>query len=187
MRAEELPVLGEGVITTPLPLEFKTLLQETARSLKGSERRMFMAKTVRLFGARGQRRAARELGWDRKTLRKGERELQHGAIQDQFASRGRKTVESLLPNLLRDIERLVIPESQTDPTFQTTRQYRRITAPNVRTQLIDAYGYAEEELPTTRTLLTRLNDLDYRPRKVVKSKPKKNSHKPMPSFTNSIA
>ena len=77
--------------------ELKTLLQETAQVLRGSERRMFIAKTARLFGPRGQRRAARELGWDRKTLRKGEYELQHGAIHDQFAARGRKKNQSSSP------------------------------------------------------------------------------------------
>jgi len=77
--------------------ELKTLLQETARVLKGSERRMFMAKAVRLFGQRGQRRAARELGWDRKTLRKGEYELQHEPISDQFAARGRKKNQPASP------------------------------------------------------------------------------------------
>lgn len=171
----------------PMPDELKTLFQGMAKRLKGSERRMFMAQTARLFGPRGHRRAERELGWDRKTLRKGEDELQHGPIQDRFAACGRKRAESHLPNLVQDIQRIVIPDSQTDPTFQTTRQYRRITAPNVRKQLIDAYGYTDEELPTSRTIVTCLNDLDYHPRKVVKSKPKKSSPKPMPSLSNSIA
>ena len=174
-------------VDEPMPDELKTLFHGMAKRLKGSERRMFMAQTARLFGPRGHRRAERELGWDRKTLRKGEDELQHGPIQDRFAACGRKKAENHLPNLVQDIQRIVIPDSQTDPTFQTTRQYRRITAPNVRKQLIDAYGYTDEELPTSRTILTCLNDLDYHPRKVVKSKPKKSSHKPMPSLSSSIA
>jgi hypothetical protein len=86
----ETPEYEEETTDGVFSLELKALLQETAQVLKGSERRMFMAKTARLFGPRGQRRAARELGWDRKTLRKGEYELQHGPIQDQFAARGRK-------------------------------------------------------------------------------------------------
>jgi len=157
----------------PLPSAVKAVFQDTAQLLKGSERRTFMAKTARLFGPSGHRRAEREFGWDRKTLRKGEYELQHGPIQDQFTARGRKGVEDHLPHLDRDIQQIVQPESQTDPTFQSTRQYRRITAPSVRKQLIEEYGYTDTELPTIRTILTKLNDLDYRPRKVVKSKPKK--------------
>lgn len=163
-------VIGPDGVLSP---ELKTLLQETAQRLKGSERRMFMAKTARLFGPRGHRRATRELGWNRITLRKGEYELQHGPIQDQFHARGRKAVETQLPQLDQDIQRIVQPDSQTDPTFCSLRRYRRVTAPNVRRQLIEEYGYTDDELPSVRTILTKLNQLDYHPRKVVKSKPKK--------------
>ena len=86
---------------------------------------------------------------------------------------GEKKISLYLPHLLPDIQTIVRPESQTDPTFQTTRQYRRITAPNVRNQLLEISGYTDGELPTIRTILSTLNTLDYRPRKVVKSKPKK--------------
>jgi hypothetical protein len=41
----------------------KALLIETAKSLKGSARRVFMARTVKELGPGGQRRAASELGW----------------------------------------------------------------------------------------------------------------------------
>ncbi len=84
-----------------------------------------------------------------------------------------KNIASHLPHLEHDIRAIVKPESQPDPTFQTTRQYRRITAPSVRKQLRERYGYTDDELPTVRTILSILNRLDYRPRKVVKSKPKK--------------
>lgn len=172
MPPEALPegTIGQDGVLSP---DLKTLLQETAQRLKGSERRMFMAKTARLFGPRGHRRAARELGWNRITLRKGERELQHGPVEDQFYARGRKTVETQLAQLDQDIQRIVQPESQTDPTFCSLRRYRRMTAPSVRRQLIEEYGYTDEALPSVRTILTKLNQLDYRPRKVVKSKPKK--------------
>jgi hypothetical protein len=36
---------------------------ETAKVLKGSDRRVFMARIVRSFGYGGQSLAARELGW----------------------------------------------------------------------------------------------------------------------------
>lgn len=157
----------------PLPAKVKAVFQDTAKLLRGSERRMFMAKTAQLFGPHGHRRAEREFGWNRKTLRKGAYDLEHGPIPDQFTGRGRKPTETHLPHLERDIHRIVQPESQTDPTFQSIRQYRRITAPSVRKQLIEGDGYTDEELPTVRTILTKLNRLDYRPRKVVKSKPKK--------------
>ena len=56
--------------------EVKSLLIETAKELKGSARRLFMARTVKALGKGGQRKAERELGWDRKIIRKGMRELE---------------------------------------------------------------------------------------------------------------
>ncbi len=54
----------------------KTLFIDTAKTLKGSARRVFMARTVKELGTGGQRRAERELGWSRVTIRKGTRELE---------------------------------------------------------------------------------------------------------------
>ena len=54
-----------------LTVELKTFLNETRSKLKGSERRKFMAKVVRLLGRVGQLRAQNELVWDRKTIIKG--------------------------------------------------------------------------------------------------------------------
>jgi len=60
--------------------EVKSLLIETAKDLTGSTRRLFMARAVKAMGKDGQRRAERELGWDRKTIRKGMHELEGGII-----------------------------------------------------------------------------------------------------------
>jgi len=49
-----------------------TLVGETAQALKGSARRVFMARTVAELGRGGQRRAEREWGWSRMTIRKGQ-------------------------------------------------------------------------------------------------------------------
>ncbi len=53
----------------------KELFIDTAKSLKGSARRMFMARTAKELGKGGQRCAERELGWNRVTIRKGKHEL----------------------------------------------------------------------------------------------------------------
>jgi hypothetical protein len=68
---------GEKIELTP---EVKSLLIETAKELKGSTRRLFMARAVKAMGTGGQRRAERELGWDRETIRKGMQELESGII-----------------------------------------------------------------------------------------------------------
>jgi hypothetical protein len=161
---------------------FKTLLIETANALKGSARRLFMARTVKELGPGGQQRAARELGWGRMTIRKGLRELESGlSCLDAYTLRGRKRAEEHLPNLLIDIKAIVDSQSQTDPQFRTNRLYTRLTATEVRRQLIAQKGYTDAELPTAETIGTKLNELGYYPQKVAKSQPQKNSRKPMRS------
>ncbi|MBN1665579.1 MAG: hypothetical protein JW862_00760 [Anaerolineales bacterium] len=118
-------------------------------------------------------RAERELGWNRHTIRKGLRELETGPIQDNFAARGRKRAEEHLPSLLEDIRAIVDGQSQTDPTFQSQRLYTRLTAKEVRQQLIEQKGYAEEELPGEETIRVKINALGYSLRPVRKSQPQK--------------
>src|SRR3989442_13342456 len=99
-----------------------------------------------------------------------------------FRLRGRKRSEDHLPNLLRDITAIVDGQSQADPQFRTTRLYSRLTATEVRRQLIAQKGYRDEELPTAETIGAKLNMLGYYPKKVAKSQPQKNSPRPMPSL-----
>jgi hypothetical protein len=163
---------------------FKTNLIETGKALHGSERRLFMARTVQSLGSGGQRQAENLLGWNRATIRKGMHELQSGiTCCDAFAWRGRLRAEERLPNLLADIRDLVVGHSQTDPRFRTQRLYTRLTAEEVRKQLIVQKAYAEAELPAVRTIRTKLNDLGFHLTKVAKCKPKKRSSRPMPSLS----
>jgi Rhodopirellula transposase DDE domain len=160
----------------------KELLVKTAKALKGSARRMFMARTVQALGEGGQRLAERELGWNRGTIRKGIHEVEQGIVcVDAFALRGRKRSEEHLPNLLSDLTAIVDSQSQADPQLRTTRLYTRLTAAEVRRQLIAQKGYSDDELPTAETIGTKLNTLGYYPRKVAKSQPQKNCPKPMRS------
>lgn len=157
----------------------KVLFIETANALRGSARRLFMARTVKELGPGGQRRAERDLGWNRETIRKGTRELESGQIRpDNFAARGRKPSEAHLPDLLTDIAAIVDAQSQVDPQFRTNRLYTRLDAAEVRRQLIAQKGYTDTELPTVQTITTKLNALGYFPQKVAKSQPKKRLPKP---------
>ena len=160
----------------------KALFVETAQSLNGSARRLFMARTVKELGPGGQRRAERDLGWSRVTIRKGTHELASGfTCLDAFAARGRKRVEDHLPQLLSDIKALVDGQSQADPQFRTARLYPRLSAAAVRRQLIAQKGYTDAALPTVQTLTSKLNALGYYPKKVAKSPPQKKAQKPTPS------
>ena len=160
----------------------KALLQDAARRLRGSARRVFMARTVRELGPGGQRRAERELGWCRTTIRTGQREFASGfTCADAFALRGRKRAEEQLPTLLADITAIVDGQSQADPQFRTTRLYTRLSASEVRRQLIARKGYTDAALPSRQTIGAKLNALGYRPQTVAKSKLQKRSPKPTPS------
>lgn len=151
----------------------KQIYIETAKALKGSARRVFMARMAKLLGS--QRRAARELGWERETIGKGMRELDSGeAIIDNFAGRGRKKAEEKLPQLVEDIAAIVDGQSQTDARFERNRLYTRLSASQVRQELIRQKGYTDDELPTEETIRVKLNDLGYRLRTVRKSVPQKN-------------
>ena len=161
----------------------KDLLVQTAKALKGSARRLLMARTVQALGDGGKLLAERELGWNRGTIRKGQHELERGIIcLDAYASRGRKRSEEHLPHLLSDITAIVDGQSQADSQFRTNRLYTRLTATEVRRQLIAHKGYTDEALPTAETIGAKLNRLGSSPKKVAKSQPQQNSPKRMPSF-----
>jgi hypothetical protein len=159
--------------------EMIPVLIDTAETLKGPQRRLFMAKTVKALGPGGQRWAEEHLGWSRVTIRKGMHELDSGiTCLDAFAARGRRPVEGHLPHLLEDIKDIVDGQSQADPKFQTERLFTRISAAEVRRQLIATGGYTDEQLPTQQTINKKLNLLGYRLTKVAKCRPQKGSSRP---------
>jgi hypothetical protein len=157
----------------------KTLFMAPARSLTGSARRLFRARTVKELGQGGQRRAERDLGWSRVTLRKGTPEWDSGCTGlEAFAVRGRTPVEAHWPTLLRAMKALVDSQRQTEPQCRTPRLSTRLSAAEVRRQLIAQPGDTEAALPTVQPLTTKLHALGYSPKKVAKSQPQKKSPQP---------
>lgn len=154
--------------------EMCAFIQQTARAFKtGAPRRRYMAQTLDTLGL-SQREAQRRFGWSRNTLRTALQERRSGlTCVDAFARRGRKPAEFHLPRLLDDIKDIVQDHVQTDPTFQTTRLYCRLTAAAVRRQLLARKGYTPEQLPSIETITNKLNDLGFRLRKVAKCRPQK--------------
>jgi len=161
------------------------VLIDAAQALKGSQRRLFTARTVKAMGRGGQRWALEHLGWCRDTVRKGMHELETGmTCVDAFSARRGKPAEEHLPRLLDDIRDIVDGQCQADPKFQTDRAFIRISAAEVRRRLISRKGYTDEELPTQQTINAKLNMLGYRLTKVAKCRPQKESRRPTPSSTN---
>ena len=162
----------------------KSLLLEAAKSLKGHARRLFMARTVKELGPGGQRRAERERGWSRRTVRKGAHELARGVVcLDAFAARGRKRAEDHGPNLLTDMQASGERQSQADPHFRPHRRYTRVSAAQVRRQLSAQKGYTAGATPPVQTLTPKLNGLGYFPKQVATSQPPKKSQQLPPSLT----
>ena len=94
------------------------------------------------MGKGGQRFVAKMFNVSRDTIRKGTHELESGVrIIDAYNARGRKKAEEKLPDLLKDIKDIVDCQSQTDPSFKTTRLYTRLTVHEVRNQLVQIKGY----------------------------------------------
>lgn len=156
----------------------KKLLKETAQQLKGADKRKFIAQTVVALGHGGQSLAERELGWNRVTISKGLKELNTNiTCVDNYRSRGRYKAEVKLPNLLEDIKKLVDSQSQIDPSLTRKTPYKSLSAAEVRHQLIEKFGYSDEELPTSETIRVKLNDLGYRLKRVTKIQPQKNTQK----------
>jgi len=161
------------------------LLKETAIQLHGANKRRFMAQTVLELGYGGQSLAEKELGWNRVTIIKGIKELKTGiTCVDNYQARGRKKIENKLPRLLENIKSVVDSQSQTDPSFKSQRLYTRLSAAEVRKQLIKKFGYTSEELPTAETIRRKLNDLGYRLKRVAKVQPQKKFLKLRQSLPN---
>jgi hypothetical protein len=78
----------------------KALYIKTAKKLKGSDRRQFMAEVVQGLGIGGQTWAEKQLRWNRRTIRKGMTELLSGeVVEEGYGRSGRKRIETKLPNL----------------------------------------------------------------------------------------
>ena len=152
-------------------LESSILVAISEMSISGKRR--YLGQLSIDIGRGGLSLLSKNLPISRMTLRKGVKEVKSGiVIKDKFEERGRLKAEEKLPNLLSDIQSIVDPASQTDPSLKSTRLYTRLTPSEVRQQLINR-GYEDAELPTTRTILTKMKYLGFSRRKVVKTKPKK--------------
>ena len=98
--------------------------------------------------------------------------------------RGRKKTEELCPELEDHIHRLVEPQAQADPKFQTTLAFTRITAKAVR-EALQAEPELAGSVPAARPLAGLLNRLGYRLRRVLKARPEKKFPKPTRSSPTS--
>lgn len=161
------------------------LFRFAATQLTGWQRRLFVGEVTNKLCAGNARRSERRFGWGRETARKGMEELQHGVRHvENDSTRGRPRSEVRDPQLGVDVRAIVEPHTQADPEMRSTRCYANLTAAEVRQELIDHKGYQEEDLPTERTFRSMLNRMNYRLRRIQKSKPLKKTMETDAIFEN---
>lgn len=170
---------------TPLTDDVVQTIRSAARLLTGYRRRQFQAETANQYCDGSARQAEALFGWGREAVNTGLHELRTGIrCLDACHRRGRKKAEVLCPALEGHVHRLVDPQAQADPKFQTPAAFTRITARAVREALL-----TEPELsghvPCRQTVGRVLNRLGYRLRRVLKARPEKKFPKPTRSSKTS--
>ena len=161
--------------------ELVETIRLAARKLTAFGRREFMAEITLKYCDGSARKAETVLGWGRAAVNTGLNEKRTGIrCLDNFQARGRHKAEEQTPQLAEEIRRIVEPQAQADPKFQTTLAYTRITARAVRNELLK-----NEELnpvvPSRQTVGEILHRLGYRLRRVLKTRPEKKFPRPTTS------
>ena len=160
-------------------------LRAAAACLSGFERRRFQAHIAQQWCAGNARQAEAVLGWGRAAVETGLNELRTGIrCLNMTHTHGRKRAEVKSPRLVDDVRKLVDPQSQADPKFQTTLAFTRATAVAVREALL-AQEPTRQDVPCVSAVGRMLNRLGYRLSKVLKAKPLKKSLKRTPSLHTS--
>lgn len=103
--------------------------------------------------------------------------------RENFAAKGRQRSEDKDPQLAADIRAIVEPHAYADPELKSARRYTNLAAGEVRAALITR-GYAEEDLPSERTMRDILNRMNYRLKRIRKGKPLKKTKETDAIFAN---
>ena len=85
-------------------------------------------------------------------------------------NRGRKSVEEIYPNLINQIKEIVGNYENTDSHFKTETLFVDLTLENLREEMINKYNYTGKTCPCKSTLWRILKELNYKIRKVKKTK-----------------
>lgn len=170
---------------TALTDEVIQTIQSAAKLLTGHKRRRFQAETTLKYCDGSARQAEEVFGWGRAAVHTGLNELRTGVrCLDAYELRGRKKSEELCPQLIDHIHRLVEPQAQADPKFQTSFAFTRMTAKAVRDAL-QAVPELKDSVPCRQTVGQLLNRIGYRLRRVLKTRPEKKFPKRMRFSTTS--
>jgi DDE family transposase len=160
------------------------LIRSGARRLTGYQRRLFQAEVALELCGGSPRLAERRFGWGRDPVEKGLHELRSGMrCRENFAAKGRKRSEENDPQLAADIRVIVEPHASADPELKSARRYTNLSAAEVRAAL-KAKGYADDRLPSERTMRDIHNRMNYRLKRIKKGKPLKKTKETDAIFAN---
>jgi len=160
------------------------LIRSGAKRLTGSQRRLFQAEVTLALCDGCARQAERRFGWGRETVAKGLHELRHGLrCLENFAARGRQRSADKDPRLAADIRAIVEPQAYADPELKSSRRYSNLSAAEVRDALLSK-GYAEDQLPSERTMRDILNRMNYRLKRIQTGKPLRKTQETDAIFAN---
>jgi ABC-type transporter Mla subunit MlaD len=170
--------LKEETAMAALTEDVVQTIQSAAKLLTGHKRRRFQAETALKYCNGSARQAEDAFGWGRAAVDTGLNELRTGILcLDAYELRGRKKSEEVCPALVDHIHRLVEPQAQADPKFQTLFAFTRMTARAVRDALV-AIPELKDSVPCRQTVGELLNRIGYRLRRVQKTRPEKKSPRP---------
>lgn len=160
-------------------------LCSAAKKLTGFERRQFQAEMATRYCGGSARRAEAIFGWCRSGVATGLNEMRTGIrCVECFSRRGRKKTEDKVPQIKTEIQKIVEPQAQADPKFQTTRAYTRVTAKAVRDQLLE-HKTLQDKVPGRQAIGTILNRMGYSLKRVRKTRSEKRFPKQTPSSATS--
>ena len=160
-------------------------LCSAAKKLTGFERRQLQAEMATKYCGGSARRAEAVFGWGRASVHTGLNERRTGIrCLECFSRRGRKKTEDKVPLIKAEIQKIVEPQAQADPKFQTTLAFTRVTAKAVRDQLLKNKKL-RDNVPCRQAIGTILNRLGYSLKRVQKTRPEKRFRKQTPSSTTS--
>jgi len=159
--------------------DMRETIRSAAAKLTGYRRRQFQAEMAVKYCDSSPRVAEKVFGWARDSVQTGLHEHRTGIrCVERFHERGRKRTEDVAPAIVAAIRRLVEPQAQIDPTFESPLAFTRVTAQAVRDELLKDPALTPH-VPCRQTVGNILNRLDYRLRPVIKARPQK---KQRPAF-----
>ena len=147
-------------------------IKKASEQITGAQKRRIVAILAIQFCGGSPRKTEREFGFSRGCVMTGVGELQSGVrCLDDYCGRGRIKTEVAHPEIEKEIHDILKEHSQTDPTFHSSLRYSKMTAAEVRDNLITGKAYPAEIIPSRQTIGSILNRQGYRLKKVLKSKP----------------